>query len=874
MAGTSTRDTKRKGIPTAEMTASGERIDLGDKQLAQTWNKLRGDWQKQAWAYRELVGELGAGIEYEANITSKVNYKIGMVTDEDEPILDGTDEFKKLPSHVAEAARDALNALPFRNGYSFTGIGYTCLRVAGEAYLHGQTVRGREVWSVLSSSEVVTHNNGLAIVDLPGTTPRPITGNEALMRLWKPHPQWKRLSDSPLRRLLDTCEDIVLAGRELRAAARSRVAANGILLIPNGLSIVRKPDGTTDDFQAELEISMLAPIANEGDAGAVVPIVIRGEADDLEKVRHLVLERADSPKLIEKLNSALVRLREGMDMPPDAGQSVKDMNHWSAWSVSAENWKNYLEPHARLWVDSLTEAYLRPSLMQSAGRGGYGLSEDEADMVQVWYDAGNVVENANKGADSRELYDRGEIGGKALRRVHGFDESDAPDEAEFERMVTWKQAVAGTLSPEIVLRLLQGAIPDLGGISVATVNGSVEARRGEITTTRPTRQVGPGQDAPGGSPASPATGGPGQQPTQPVPAPPPGVQASAAPKLEVITADELMEIERALRDRLMVAADDALIRALERAGTKVRAAAQNKDKALAAETKGMVATQVCPHAGQERILALGLTEDVLLAAAFAYLAGKFTQWTTSAIKQAAKAVAGMLALPLTAVNQLVQTMTDRIGPAWKRLEQRLHERALDKLYGRAGDEMRGEAPDTFVRPGDIRAALTEIGGNPPGGVHEDGKPGREGEVLGGLATGRDVIELIDSRADRIGLVWKYGITPRAREFEPHKRLNGERFSGWSDERLIPDARYAWVGPHYAPGDHDGCLCDYVPAWALDPFRGLVNDELVKERPGMQDTRYLAGTDDAAGRKGTVAQRTRDQRDRVLAVQNEWLRRTA
>jgi hypothetical protein len=872
MAGTSTRDTKRRGKPASEslptLTASGERIDTKDKNLAQVFGRLRGDWQNQAWAYRELIGELGAGIEYEANIASKVNYKIGAVSGEDEPFMDGSDEFN-IPDHVATAAREALDALPFRNGYSFTGLGYTCLRVTGEAYLHGQAVKGKEVWQVLSSSEVVTHNNGLAIKDLPGTTPKPLGVGDALMRLWKPHPQWKRLSDSPLRRMLDTCEDVVLAGRELRAAARSRVAANGLLLMPNELSIVRKSDSGIDNFQTELELLMLTPIQNEGDAGAVVPIVLRGPADDLEKVRHVILQREDSPKLIEKLNSALTRLREGMDMPPDVGQSVKDMNHWSAWSVTAENWKGYLEPHTRLWVDSLTEAYLRPSLMQPVGRGGWGLSEDEADLVQVWYDAGNVTQNANLAQDYLDLYDRGEVGGKALRRVKGAEEGDKPDEDEFQRMVTWQQAKGGTLGPEVVLGLLRQMIPDLGGLGVATVNGAVEPRRGEIVTTRPDMprpQIGDGTGA-----------APGQQPDNPTPVPPPGLQAAATPKQpapKIVTAADLMEIERALRERLMTAADDAVLRALEKAGTKVRAAAQRKDKELALATKGLAAEAVCPLAGYERIQALGLTEDILLAAAFTYLAGKFTEWTTGAIKETAKAVAGMLGLPLTVVGHLVQTMTSRIGPAWKGLESRLRQRALDKLYGREGDEELGEVPDTIVRPGDIRAALTEVGGNPPGGVHEDGKPGREGEVLGGLATGRDVTELIDAKADRLGLTWKYGVTPRARQFDPHKALNGERFTGWNDERLVPDARYAWVGPHFAPGDHDGCLCDYVPAWVLSPWKGLVQDELVTEAPSMKDTRYLAGTDDAAGRKGTVAQRTRDQRDRVLAVQTEWLRRTA
>jgi hypothetical protein len=858
--------------PQVSLTASGERIDLSDRQLAQKVNRQRAPWQEMAWNYRELIGELGAGIEYEAGIMSKVHYTPAAVTDEDEPALAGSDGWQKLPERVQHAAEDAMAALPFRNGYAFTGVLSTCLRVAGEAWLHGETVNGRERWTVRSSDEVVAASNGLGIVELPGLQPRPVKpgGNEVLLRLWKPHPRWKQLSDSPLRRMLDTCEDIVLIGRELRAASRSRVAANGILLVPDGMSLVRKPDGSYDDLQSELEVTMLAPIANEGDAGAVVPVILRGPADQLEKVRHLILARETSSDLIEKLEAALSRLREGMNMPPDANQSVKDMNHWSAWSVSQENWKNYLEPECRIIVDSFTEAYLRPVLMLPEAKGGGGLTEDEAELVQVWYDAGNVTENANRGGDARDLYDRGEVGGEFLRSALGAGKDDAPDRDEYERMLAWK--AAQNMTPETSQALLQAMLQAIGIGGVTTMIPGAQPR------------TVPARGAIEASPAKrPSTGTSGTQPPSPTPVEGPPLQGAGPAqgvldsarheRTKLITAERLAEIEQALRDRLIVAADLEMLRALERAGARARSALQNKaHEQLAADTRGLAAEDVCALIGADRIGELGIREDTLLGQAFTRLAKKWTSWTTQAVQDAARTVAGMLGLSLVDTASLVRTLSGRIPTAWKGLEHRLRQRALDKLYGRGGDELRGEVPDSLVRPGDIRAALAEVGGLPPGGVDGTGAA-RPGEALGGLALGRDITGLIDAKAQRVGFTWKYGITPRGRQFEPHRRLNGERFTDWDDDRLTPPAEAAWIGPRMAPGDHNGCLCDYVPTWAVTPTVGMIAMEIEPESVSMGTERLLAELDDQAGRVGTTSQRTRDERDRILAVQHDWMERT-
>jgi hypothetical protein len=416
--------------------------------------------------------------------------------------------------------------------------------------------------------------------------------------------------------------------------------------------------------------------------------------------------------------------------------------------------------------------------------------------------------------------------------------------------------------------MLQAALQQAGISGVTTVvPGSVERTtpsRGAIET---------------GTPGRPTSGTPGTQPGSPTPVnEPPGVVAAGGKdpldvldSVKLIDAGRLAEIDQALRDRLLTAADAEMLRTLEKAGARVRGAAQHTD--LAADVKGLAAENVCELVGSARVAELGISEDSLLGRAFAKLAEKWTRWTTQAVKDTAAVLRDMLGLGLADTHTLVRLLTERIPTAWKGLESTLRKRALDQLYGRRGDEQRGEVPDTLVRPGDIRAALAEVGGLPPGGVTERGRTARDDEALGGLALGRDVVSLVDERAARIGFSWKYGITPRGRQFEPHRKLNGDRFTGWDDPRLVPPPEHAWVGPFMAPGDHDGCLCDYVPTWAITPTVGLLATEIEPESVGMSTERLLAELDDQAGRKNTTAQRSRDERDRILAVQREWMEST-
>jgi hypothetical protein len=838
--------------------ASGRVIDLHDRNVINTLSATKMAWQQLAWNYRDLIGELGAALRLKANIISKVQFVAAAVAEgEDEPRRltgdpdkdvikgeDGAPDEPILAQHVIDAAIDCLSRLPFQNGYSFQGMISQSFDIPGECWLHGyEDDDGDEGWEVLSTSEVIAGTGGLSIMEVPGKAARPVnTDKESLIRLWVPHPQWKQLADSPMRLMLDQCEDVVLVGREIRAAARSRIAANGFLLVPNELSMSKRDDPEitpeNDTFQADLTAGITAPIANEGDAGAIVPILIRGESEDLKEFRHVTIDRESSPELLAKQSAGLGRIASSINLPSemmDTGSGgLGSVNHWTGWLVDATTFKNYIEPDCRLIADSITMSYFRRTLRLPITEGGYGLTKDEALSVTIWYDGGNVTENANRSKDADDAMDKGAISFTAYRAAKGFGEEDAPTEEDLQQM----QMIKATPTP------------DLSGQLAALLLGVREPKPAPTPTviqgqsTRGPAQIGPGA-------------GPGQIPDAPVPTEPARpVRASAAPAPAIITGEVLAEIDKELRERIRQAGDDAVLRALEKAGSKIKAKVQGKPE-LAALCNGRDPAEVGALVGYDRLAELGLTEDLLLAAAFAALSASFAVWTAAAIKTAIKTVGGMIPLPLTKSSAMAQAMTARIPSAWKRFEGSLRKRALDKLYGRAGDEMRGEVPDTIVLPGDIREALAEIGG---GGS--------------GLATGGDILRTIDDVAEPLGFTWRYGITPRARAFEPHLKLAGKRFSGFDDEALEPPAGYEWVGKRMEPGDHNGCMCDYVMAWMLDEADEVASADVLQESGAMSAERMLADLDDAAGRTGTTAQRTRDQRDRIVTVQENWINRKA
>lgn len=879
--------TKDKGSaptgPVRTLRASGMRINVNNPDVVRALAQTRQEWQPDAWGYRDKIGELRFAFQFLARAVSRVQYLAAQVVDdEDDPIPLTADKGLTVPAAIRTAAQEELKRLPLDAGFRFLGVMAENLQVTGECWLHGFMRDGSERWEVLSVDEVSAGQDGRLMIRRYGTAALEDVNldEEEMLRLWVPHSRFQIIADSPMRALMSVCEEIVLAGREIRAASRSRISSNGILFVPDGMTLLnalKNDRGLLDDasFVADLIAAMMAPIANEGDPGQVAPLVATGTIDDINAVKHVKLERETAADLGDRIDRALSRLARGLDIPPEIISGMSDANHWTAWQIDASTYRYSIDPLVRIVADSLTEAFLRPALLAR------GFPVDQVKLVQVWYDAGNITENPNRGQDAKDAFDRGAVGFEALRQALGFNPADAPDDEEVLRMVATRIGLDPATAGQLLQHLFAPSQPPVEAINRRVVD---PAGADDVPSDGQPKQIGPGTTPP----ATPSTATPSK---------PPQLSATAQRIISLIAdgapADDdgadwfvdveagrkLMEIDRSIRDQLLTAADGAVTRALEKAGAKVRSKSQKDAQLRAMCASAPSVTDIAALLGPDRVrVQLALSDDELFADALTALEAKFTRLAEAAIERAIYTVLALLRVKKDSdrgkriAKRLRDGMSGRVASGWGLFRSSLMDLASKYLYNPHPDQEPGEAPDTIVPPSLVRGVLAHVGGAPAGGVDVDtGTTADMAPPAGGIALGGEVSStLADEGAVTLGFEWAYGITP-VRHFEPHLELDGHRFSSWHDAELRPSARYSWVGAWYQPGDHKGCMCDYVPSYAIREYAEVVSAKLGDETPNARADRLLAESDDAAGRSGTTAQLARDERNRIQALQSRYIK---
>jgi hypothetical protein len=873
--------------PLRVLRADGQRIDLTARDTSTRLAATKQAWQATALAYRNLIGEIRYAQKLRAQAVARCRFYVAenRPWPADPAPLDGTDH--ELDPQLAADALVNFRVIPFDPAPDgFTARLDENLAAVGEAWIH---IDPDQVWAVRSISEVnIAMDGRVGIAGLPGgQANRPVDPeNESLLRCWVPDLEWSELADAPMRPLLDVAEEVVLAGREMRAAARSRVAANGILLLPSSMSLVRDRgedednwDDTvaSDTFMADLTAALLAPLADDGDAGQVVPLVLRGDIDDINAVKHLVLQRADAERLIERQQAALLRLLHSLDVQPEQVEGIGQANHWSGWQVDARAIKEQVQPAADTVAACLMKGWMRPALQS------LGYTDEQIARVTIVADASNLAENPNRGQDARDAWDRGTLSDDALNRELGFDEEDKPDEQEWMRRLAFQ----GKL-PVAEVAQLMGLRKEDPGVVVDAGLGAPALPGGERRVAQP-GQIIPEQPAP----TMPA-GAP--DPSRGAPAP---LRAAGPPDAFAMHVDDdacrsLAGIDAALSQRVSVAADAALNRVLERAGARVRSAAQ-RDRGLAAQLVNIDPVAIPAALGRSRVGELVQVAD-LVTDEYARLRGQVTGWLRDAGVQA-----GLTACDVVGVNangpagqrlsaDVASRLAQHVDPAWQLLLSELHEAAEWALFAPAelDDDEPGERSGSPLSAQDIADVLAVAGGDRPSliaAADEDAlafarddkgqrrkhrrpeKKRRARDTPGtGVATGPVMQSALAAEgAVLMGWEWDYRDFVPRKMFEPHHRLDGTRVSTWSDPKLDTDPRNSWLGPSFAPGDHKGCLCGSIPIYAaLDDPEGIVARRLAaaKGDPRRVAVDQLAAADDAAGRTGTSAQQTAEIRRRL------------
>jgi hypothetical protein len=473
------------------------------------------EWQNEAWAYYDSLGEFSAAADWLSNMLSRVRLRAAEISpDLDEPTI--TDK---------GAAAEIMGSLAGGVGGQASIMRNLSLQltVPGDCYLIGEGDVGSEQWTIRSIDEVRVQSGKYQVVTdrIPNITWSDLPSGALPVRVWRPHPRYYHLANSTSRAALGAMRELELANRKIVAQYLSRLASAGVLVLPNEVTFpVREEfEDAPDPFTAEwIEIAAEA-IRTPGTASAVIPIPIKVPAEYVDKIRHIDFTLKIDEKDIERRESAIARLANKLDIPAEVLTGLGKVNHWTAWQLDEGALKTHIAPLSEMICDSLTRGYLHPRLKAS------GMSDKEVAQYAVWYDMSELANRPDKSKNAFDAYDRLELSGAALRREGGFDEDDAPNDEDLKNQalkVIIHTLPSGAMSalaqlindpslqpivpvapqaPDVAQKTQEGQTPDTTPVSAESpaASGSAPSAKGE--SKPPEKGASPGPPAKGEPPA-------------------------------------------------------------------------------------------------------------------------------------------------------------------------------------------------------------------------------------------------------------------------------------------------------------------------------------------------------------------------------------
>ena len=392
-------------------------------------------WQAEAAELYHEVGELrfvaqqfaGAGSQarlYPARWDASAG---GWVEVVDGPVADVWADFAGGPQAQAELVRRMLAQL----------------FVVGETYLVGlppgvldggqpqpDPPVGRLDWLVVSAGEVSERAGQLVLARGDRQVVAP-ADDCVLVRVWRPSPFGWWAADSPVRSVLPVLRELVGLTKHVAATIDSRLAGAGLLVVGQGFSSLgtsgeHDGDEAADPLLGELIDTAATAIADRDSAAAVVPVVLQGPDDAVDKVRHLSFATPFDAATRELRDEAIRRLALGLDAPPEVLLGMSGSSHWNAWLIEEDYVRTQIGPALQLVADALTADFLRPVV---AAQG-----IDPA-AYSVGWDAAALTRKPDRSKAAQVGYEAGVLSAETLRDELGFDEADAPDRPEVDEAV-------------------------------------------------------------------------------------------------------------------------------------------------------------------------------------------------------------------------------------------------------------------------------------------------------------------------------------------------------------------------------------------------------------------------------------------------------
>jgi hypothetical protein len=460
---------KRDAPPPANMLVAATRIESVNQLL----RRRRGDGTKDemAWRWYNEIGEVHFGIASGAREVSRSILKAIRYVDPMTAVdADGAPMDLVMAVQSEHGGQAGLISAYYANRM-VTGDGFFF------AYPDKDDPTGERMWFDFTSTLEITAAEGQS-APVGGDGPKggmirrqrqpngwsSATGDAAiedynlddviLARVWRPHPQWSDVADSPLKALELVCEELSILTASLKAKITSRLATAGFLLFPaslaNSFQSPSGPDPNPDKLAENPFVDwvlqmMTKAITDPSSTASSIPFVFVVPDQSIELVKWVREEAQTFEVDIKQRGELIARILHGLDLRPEQIEGFADSNHWSAWSSQDVHLKVDVAPEMDSLCWALTTCYLWPQLRAFAMMptddspldSRIKWTEDVIRSYRVAYDLRELTVRPNKADSFGQVADRGGLKLSSLRAAVGATEDDAPDEMEYMRAYGW-----------------------------------------------------------------------------------------------------------------------------------------------------------------------------------------------------------------------------------------------------------------------------------------------------------------------------------------------------------------------------------------------------------------------------------------------------
>lgn len=461
----------------------------GKATKANTGSESR--WQGEAWDMLDLVGELSFVLLWKTALLSRFRLVASDLDPETGRPTGSTDN---------TAAREIVRRIAGGTTGQSQLLGRLAplLTIPGEGFLAIIYPDTGEEWHILSREEVKSRGEKVDLLLSDGRVYQMDNENDSLSRIWRSDPRRSTLAWSPTKAALPILREIVRMSQNIEAAGKSRQAGNGMLLLPTEISMPAQnaPTATPDpdapslpappvpvpvfaspgQIRAAIQEAMTTAISDPSSAAALVPIILQGKGEHLDKIRHIKFDTEISEKAQKAREAAVRRFAMTMDCPPEVLLGLADLNHWSLAGVEEEAVRWHASPEMEVICDALTRELLRPML------------DDSTAEVVIWYDTSDVDSQPDQLEKVRAAYTDGVVNAEEYLRQLGLGDSAGYDLTTREGWEAWaidRVRADPTLLP--TLAPLIAALPEQPAPAIpaaAPAPAELEPSRSRVPDTR------------------------------------------------------------------------------------------------------------------------------------------------------------------------------------------------------------------------------------------------------------------------------------------------------------------------------------------------------------------------------------------------------